>query len=66
MNSNISYLLKKIKRLELILSKEVPPVGKFQIKYGFKEFEIRNNFPYWKVSKFRIESELKNKEGSKV
>jgi hypothetical protein len=35
---------------------------KFQIKYGFVGNEIRNNFPYWNFSKFRIEFELKIKE----
>jgi hypothetical protein len=35
---------------------------KFQIKYGFVGNEIRNNFPNWNVSKFRIEFELKIKE----
>jgi hypothetical protein len=35
------------KRLELIRSKEVLPEFEFfQIKYGFEDFEIRNNFPY--------------------
>jgi hypothetical protein len=35
---------------------------KIQIKYGFEAFEIRNNFPYWDFSCFRIEFELKIKE----
>jgi hypothetical protein len=32
---------------------------KFQLKYGFVEDEVSNNFPYWNFSKFRIELELK-------
>jgi hypothetical protein len=35
---------------------------KIQIKYGFVGNEIRNNFPYWNFSKYRIEFELKIKE----
>jgi hypothetical protein len=33
---------------------------KFQIKYGFVGNQIRNNFPYWNFSKYRIEFKLKN------
>jgi hypothetical protein len=35
---------------------------KFQIKYGWKEIEIRNNFPYRNVSRFEIKFELKFRE----
>jgi hypothetical protein len=35
---------------------------KFQIKYGWKELEIRNNFPYKNVSRFEIEFEQKFRE----
>jgi hypothetical protein len=45
----------------LIESKEeLVEFKKFQIKYGFKGFELRNNFPYWNFSKFEIEFEFKN------
>jgi hypothetical protein len=37
----------------------------FKIKYGCEGIEIRNNFPYWKFSKFGIEFELKFREGSR-
>jgi hypothetical protein len=30
-----------------------------EIKYGWKEFEIRNNFPYRIFSRFETEFELK-------
>jgi hypothetical protein len=35
---------------------------KFQIKYGWKELERRNNFPYRNFSRFEIEFELKIRE----
>jgi hypothetical protein len=37
---------------------------KFQIKYGLKELEIRNNFPYRNFSRFKMEFELKIGEAS--
>jgi hypothetical protein len=37
---------------------------KFQIKYGWKEIEIRNNFPYRNFSRFEMEFELKNQRTS--
>jgi hypothetical protein len=37
---------------------------KIQINYGWKEFEIRNNFSYRNFSKFEIEFELKFREVS--
>jgi hypothetical protein len=36
----------------------------FEIKYGWKEFEIRINFPYMNFSKFQKEFELKFRENS--
>jgi hypothetical protein len=55
------------KRLELIRSKgALPDFKKIQIKYDFEGFKIRNNFPYWKFSKFEIEFELKFKEAPRV
>jgi hypothetical protein len=39
---------------------------KFQTKYGFEDFGIRNNFPYWKFSNFGLEFELKTWEASRV
>jgi hypothetical protein len=56
-----SYLFKKnSNEFELIRSNDrLPVLENFQIKYGIVENEIRNNFPYWNVSKFRIEFELK-------
>jgi hypothetical protein len=47
----------------LIRSKDVfPLLENFKIKYGFEDFEMRNNFHYCNFSKFRIEFELKIKE----
>jgi hypothetical protein len=37
----------------------------FEIKYGCKGFDERNNFPYWNVSKFGIYFELKIRKGSR-
>jgi hypothetical protein len=37
---------------------------KFQIKYGSKEVEIRNNFPDSNVSRLEMEYELKFRETS--
>jgi hypothetical protein len=34
----------------------------FEIKYGWKEFEIRINFPYRNFSRFEMEFELKFRE----
>jgi hypothetical protein len=54
-NSTVSIYSKFFKRFELIRSKEILAVfQKFQIKFGFEAFEIRNNFHYWNFSKFRI------------
>jgi hypothetical protein len=62
-----NYLIFFSKSLELIRSKEShPKFEKFQIKYGFEYFEIRNNFPYWNFSKFGIEFEFKNQGSSRV
>jgi hypothetical protein len=45
--------------VELIWSKDIlPMLEKIQVKYVIVENEIRNNFPYWNFSKFRIEFEL--------
>jgi hypothetical protein len=33
-----------------------------EIKYGWKEVEIRNNFSYRNISRFEMEFELKIKE----
>jgi hypothetical protein len=61
------FIQKVFKRTKLIWSKEVLPVlYKFQIKYGFKYFEVRNNFPYWNLSNFEIEFELKIRKASRV
>jgi hypothetical protein len=35
---------------------------KFEIKYGWKAFEIKINFPYRNVSGFKMEFELKFRE----
>jgi hypothetical protein len=39
-----------------------PGIQKFQIKYGWKELGIRNNFPYINVSRFEMEFEIKIRE----
>jgi hypothetical protein len=35
---------------------------KLEVKYGWKELKIRNNFPYRKFSRFEKEFELKFRE----
>jgi hypothetical protein len=37
-------------------------LNKFQIKYGWKEIEIRNNFYYRNFSRFEMKFELKIRE----
>jgi hypothetical protein len=58
------YLFKLFsKRLELNqLKDKLPILQKNQIKYVFEAFEIRNNVPYWNLSKCRIDFELKFKK----
>jgi hypothetical protein len=40
----------------------LPLLQKFKLKYGWKELEIRNNFPYRNISRFEMEFELKFRE----
>jgi hypothetical protein len=55
----------KMTRIDSIKS-GFPDLENFQIKYGFEDFKIRNNFPYWNISKFKIEFELKIRKCSRV
>jgi hypothetical protein len=65
-SENNIFFQKLFNIFELIQSKgDVAMIQNFQIKYCFKYFEIRNNFPYWNFSKFRLEFELKTREGSR-
>jgi hypothetical protein len=47
------------------LKNALPVLEKFQIKYIFEGNQIRNNFTYCNFSKFRIEFQLKIREGSR-
>jgi hypothetical protein len=40
----------------------LPVLKQFQIKYGWKEIEIRNNFSYRNFSRFKMEFELRIRE----
>jgi hypothetical protein len=40
----------------------LPQLQKFQMKYGWKELEIRNNFPYRNFSRFETEFEQEFRE----
>jgi hypothetical protein len=40
----------------------IPALKKFEIKYGWKEFELRINFPYRNFSRFEMEFEVKFRE----
>jgi hypothetical protein len=66
-NSGIFDLVKRIsKGSDLIRLKDgLSELKIFKIKYGCEGIKIRNNFPYWKFSKFGIEFELKFREGSR-
>jgi hypothetical protein len=44
----------------------LPELKKFQIKYSFEVFEIRNNFPYRNFLIFKMDFELKFMEDSRV
>jgi hypothetical protein len=47
----------------LIWFKQEPQLlQKFEIKYGRKEIEIRNNRPHINISRFKMEFELKFRE----
>jgi hypothetical protein len=49
----------------LIRSKQdLPELGKFEIKYGCKVFEIGNNFPYRNLLRFWMDFEQKFRESS--
>jgi hypothetical protein len=51
------------KLVQIILIEGGPTkLQKFQVKYGWKEFEIRNNFSYRNFSGFEMECELKCRE----
>jgi hypothetical protein len=55
----------KFEFLQIWLVEKIPfPLHKFEIKYGWKAFEISINFPYRNFSKFEIEFELKFREVS--
>jgi hypothetical protein len=50
----------------LIRSKQdLPKLENFEIKYGLKEFEIRNNFSYRDILGFEMDFELKFREISR-
>jgi hypothetical protein len=40
----------------------LPVLEKLEVKYGWKELELRNNFPYINFSRFEKEFELKFRE----
>jgi hypothetical protein len=48
----------------LLLKGGPTELQKFQIKYGWKELEIRNNSPYRNFSRFEMELGLKFREAS--
>jgi hypothetical protein len=63
LNSNVSNKFSncvKFGRLE----KYIPRLRKIEIKYGWREFEIRNNFPYKRFLRFEMDYELKFREAS--
>jgi hypothetical protein len=43
---------------------DFPWLQKFETKYGWKVFEIRNNFPYRDFLRFEMDFELKFRESS--
>jgi hypothetical protein len=44
--------------------RHLPLLQKFEIKYGWKEFEIRINFPYRNFFRFEMKFKLKFREFS--
>jgi hypothetical protein len=63
LNSNVSNKFSncvKFGRLE----KYIPRLRKIEIKYGWREFEIRNNFPSKRFLRFQMDYELKFREAS--
>jgi hypothetical protein len=46
------------------LEKYIPRLRKIEIKYGWREFEIRNNFPSKRFLRFQMDYELKFREAS--
>jgi hypothetical protein len=52
-------------RLNSIQTKTDPPMPqKFELKYGWRAFEVRNNFPYKGFIRFEMDFELKIREFS--
>jgi hypothetical protein len=52
-------------RRNSIQTKIDPPVPqKFELKYGWRAFEVRNNFPYKGFLRFEMDFELKFREVS--
>jgi hypothetical protein len=60
-NKNLNLIFFYSSALNLIWAKVGLPKfeKKNQIKYGYVGFELRNDFPYWKFSIFKIKFELK-------
>jgi hypothetical protein len=62
-NSKYSNFNSNAPKLDLIQI-ELSRLKNFQIKYGWKVFEIRNNFPYKDFLIFEMDFELKFREAS--
>jgi hypothetical protein len=45
--------------LIVLIKSDPTDFQQFEIKYGWREFEIRNNFSYRSFSRFKMEFELK-------
>jgi hypothetical protein len=64
-NEQCQILFKQKFQIVLNLNQTIgglPQHQKFQIKYGFGGFVKRNNFPYRKFLRFKVEFELKFRE----
>jgi hypothetical protein len=60
MNSNKIQILPNIDQAK----KNLFVIQQFEIKYGFKDFDERNNFPYRNFFRFEMDFKIKIREAS--
>jgi hypothetical protein len=62
-NSNLKLIFQIYSNL-IRSQQDLPGLENFEIKYSWKEFEIRNNFPYRNFVRFLMDFEQKFREAS--
>ncbi len=60
-NSNLKLIFQIYSNL-IRFKQDLPELRKFEIKYEWKVFNIRNNFPYKEFLRFKMDFELKFRE----